>query len=873
MPRPKWIEWLSNLGSRKKKSKRDVESLRAEFKRRYYHFKLLLTANNKTLEIMSEMEDVLASGPPLGMNFVRSRCTRVATNVYQIVKHLDEISPGRYEPLLPRFKKIQDEINVYLAHPERRDNDEIVISLSDITHDDEKIVGGKMANVGELSNRLGLPIPGGFVLTHTAYWRFIEHNHLQGDIEEMIQGASAEIASVDILQGLAERIQKHIMGCEVPPELADQLYHHYGRLEQSFHKNVSVVMRSSALREDRPGVTFAGQYDSIFNVRRENLVEAYKKVVASKYSEEAIIYRRSRGVRDDDVAMCVGCMPIVDSRAGGVAYSRNPLDTTDTSIRIYSVLGLPKPVADGAFVSDLFVVSRTTPLKIVERNIEDKRRQFTCLKDGTCELRPVEKDGDLPSLSDEQILTLADHVLKIENHYRRPQDVEWALTHDGRLVFLQSRTLEQKEAPKEEVERPDFDRSLLIRQSETAVCEGGVTASPGAAAGEVFRVQTEKDAGSFPEGAVLVAAQSLPYWAVVLPRASAVITEQGNAAGHLATVARELHIPAVFAMEKAMQKLEDRQTITVDADSRVVYKGRVEALLKRSMPKENTRLASPVYEALRGAAEKIVPLRLIDPDSPRFKVRYCKTLHDITRYCHEKSVREMFRFGTDHRFPEKSSRQLMLDVPMQFWIIDLEDGFSPDIEEGRYIRLEDIRSVPMHALWKGMMAIPWKGPPPVSPKGFLGVLMESASNPSLNPALPSAYTARNYFMISKDFCSLQSRFGYHFATAEALVGERAGDNYISFQFKGGAARLERRVRRTRMVEEVLEKQQFRTRQNQDNVSARIEGYEKTVMLKKLEVLGYLMFHTRQLDMVMDNENAIRQYKQKIFDDIDTLSND
>ncbi|MCP4604180.1 MAG: pyruvate, water dikinase [Proteobacteria bacterium] len=862
----KWSSWFPFLKAKIRKPKKDVETLRAEFRAHYHSFKLLLTANNKTLELMSEMEEALKGDRLLGMSFVHSQCTRVAANVFQIVKNLNEIAPGKYEILIERFKKIQGEIDLFLAHPEPVRELPMVLSLSqiDISHKDQ--VGGKMANVGELGNRLGVRIPMGFVITTQAYWAFMDHNHLQPEIREILQSTGPE--EMDRLHELSQGIQQFIMRCALPKDLEEAIYEQLRVLEEA-GEGTSLVMRSSALGEDLYGMSFAGQYLTEFNVTRDNIAHVYKKVVASKYSVEAITYRRNRGIRDDAVAMCVGCMPVVDCIAGGVAYSRNPLDADDRRIFIHSVLGLPGPVADGTVASDLFIVSKDRPFRIIREEIKEKGERFIYLSnEGLCTREKNGEEGKSASLNHRQILELARLSRSIEEHYGSGQDIEWGLRRNGTFVFLQSRRLKLKKA------RPvDFAQPAAGYKTDSVILGGGVCASPGAAAGPVFVVRTESDIAHFPDKAVLIAAQALPYWALLLNKAEAVVTEQGTAAGHLANVAREINVPALFGVDGVTERLETGQWITVDADARVIHEGKIEALVKTPEKKNNRLQGTPVHKALEGATKKIVPLNLIDPDSPKFNPRKCKTLHDITRFCHEKAVKEMFQFGITHRFPERSSRQLICDdVPMQFWLIDLDDGFAANAEVSRYIRLDEITSIPMVALWRGMMAIKWKGPPPVDARGFLGVLMESASNPALNPSIPSTYSNRNYFMISRDFLSLQSRFGYHFSTIEALVGERSQENYLSFQFNGGAASLDRRIRRTRLVLEVLEEHGFRTRLKQDNVNARIEGYEQSFMEAHLEILGYLVFHTRQLDMVMTDESSIRRYKKKITDDLVKLSN-
>jgi pyruvate,water dikinase len=275
---------------------------------------------------------------------------------------------------------------------------------------------------------------------------------------------------------------------------------------------------------------------------------------------------------------------------------------------------------------------------------------------------------------------------------------------------------------------------------------------------------------------------------------------------------------------------------------------------------------SPVLDVLHRASECINPLNLLDPEAPDFKPSSCRTLHDITRFCHEKAVEEVFSFGREHHFTEKASKQLVCGIPMKWWVLNLDDGFRKDVP-GKLVNLEDIASIPMLALWEGIVAVPWAGPPAIDAGGFMAILMEAASNPALDPSLPSPYTNRNYFMISKNFCSLTSRFGFHFSNIEALVSERANENYVSFSFKGGAADYDRRARRVRMLAAVVDEFGFRSKVQDDWITARVEGDDENGMRQKLRILGYLLFHTRQLDMVMSNEAAYEQWKQKLLGDI------
>lgn len=855
--------WLSKLGLQTKDGKlseAEAEQLRAAFKARYLNFRLLLSANNKALEIMTDMEKALKGGFPFGISFVRANCTAVGVNVYRIIRNLDQLAPGKYLELYDQFKEIQENIHRELSRKKEPAGDSLVLFFDRIDKETADQVGSKMANLGEVRNRLSLTVPNGFVVTALAYRKFFEFNDLQTEIDRRLQ--SSRVEEMDQLYALSADLQQIIIRSRVPPELEEAIQDAYRRLEEEAGRGVRVSMRSSALGEDAAGTSFAGQYRSELNVSPDDLIQAYKEIVASKYSPQAISYRLNRGILDEDIAMCVGCMVMVPAVVGGVTYSRNPLHVRDDSIIIHSVWGLPKSVVDGSAASDVFIVGRSPSLRVLERKIPRKDYKFVCYaEEGVCRMEMSGETASRPSLTDKQAIELAGMASRLEEYYGTPQDVEWAVDEKGRAYTLQCRPLKLVEVPASQTAR----LGEVVAEGEVIV-EGGTTAGPGAACGPVFLVQRTSDALQFPQGAVLVVSQALPRWAALLSRAAAVVAGQGSVAGHLANVAREFGIPALFGVRRVTEILQTGETVTVDADGTRIYKGKIENLLEVSHQKRNLMLGSPVHEVLEDVSRHIIPLNLLDPDSTDFKPKKCRTLHDITRFCHEKSVHEMFSFGEEHRFSERASKQLVCGIPMQWWLINLDDGFKEDVP-GKFVELDNIVSIPMLALWEGIVAVPWEGPPPVDVKGFMSVLMEASANPALDPSMPSPYANRNYFMISRNFCTLSSRFGFHFSTIEVLVGERAQENYVSFHFKGGAADAQRRIRRACFVAEIVEEFGFRTEVKEDGVFARIEGYEESVMKEKLKILGYLIIHTRQLDMVMSNDFSYNQQRTKLMGEI------
>jgi pyruvate,water dikinase len=858
MSAPAWWRRLKDrlFGSTVKEE--DAEAARGLVQTRYHSLRLLLAANTRALEAMATMEQAAADGSTFGMPSIRSHCTAIGVNVFKMVRNLDVLAPGKYSLLLDRLEEIEHRIDTELAAIPISSEVPLVLPMTDVVLTHLDVAGSKMASLGEVCNEVGLTVPDGFVITTAAYERLITTNDLQPEIDRLIQTYQSD--ELDDLFILSSKLQQLILAAEIPADVVAAINEAAERVDERA-VDTSYALRSSALGEDSAGASFAGQYESLLNVRRTHLAESYLEVIASKYTPQAMQYRKRRGLRDDHVAMSVGCLVMVDARSGGVAYSGNPGDHSDPSIHISSAWGLPKTIVDGRFAADLFVVERGDELKIRATEIGDKTHRFMLHhREG---VRRVEVDEGLrraPSLTDQQAMAVARTAIRLEQHFGSPVDVEWALTDDSEVVVLQCRPLSQSSSTARHDPPSDAPPPLI---------SGGVNASPGAAAGIVHRVSRDADALSFPQGAVLVLSQPLPRWAALLDRTAAVVAEEGGVAGHLATVAREVGVPAILGAG-SLDTLEDGQEITVDATGRSVYPGRIEALLRLEEAASVDVPDSPVRTALKKALAHIAPLNLIDPDSLDFKPANCQTMHDITRFCHEQAVREVFTFGSDTEFPQYASKQLHHNVPMQWWVLDLGNGFKAPVT-GKYIHLEDIVCTPMHALWDGMVAIPWDGPPAASGRGLGSVLFQATANPALSNPFRKPYANRNYFIISKHFMNLQSRFGFHFTTVEALAGERPEENYLSFTFKGGAADHDRRAGRARFIGDLLAERDFQIRVTQDVVTARRTHLAHGDVEDGVRVVGYLLMHTRQLDIIMGDKRAVEHYRAKMRADISSLT--
>lgn len=822
----------------------DENLLRNSFKEHYKIFRSLLTANNNALELMAEMEQALNSGRPFGMTFVRSHCAALSFQVYKMIQRLQELSGGKYGGLSPSFKAVSERMEEVLARQPVVGDGPFILEMAEIDKHSADQVGEKMANLGEIANRAGLPVPDGFVISAAAAQRFLSANDLRDEINRRLTICNTD--NLEELYTTSAAIHQLIAQAHLPEDLEVQIFEAYQRLAQrAGGGEILLAIRSSALGEDGGNASFAGQYRTQLNVSADLLIQSYKEIMAGKYKSQAIVYRLQRGFRHQDVIMCVGCLVMVDAKFGGVMYSRPPTNLRSSYVIISAVPGLAGQVVDGTVDTDIFYVAREVPHEIISRRL---RR---------------ESGNDI--LSDDQVRELARIAVLLEVHFGAPQDIEWSINPQGEIVLLQSRPLGHVS------KIADLASGPTGEDGPEALFAGGSTASSGVGCGAVCVVRSNVDLLRFPKGAILVVEHPLADWATLLPRATAVVSETGQVAAHLATVAREFGIPALFGVKGAMTKLTENQIITVDATGCRIYDGCHEELLGQPVNLPDLMKGSPLYKLLEDVLSLVAPLNLTDPASLYFRASSCKTLHDLTRFCHEKAVSEMFSFGSKFRFDEKAAKQLVGETPFQWWVIDLDNGFSESYNRReKFVHIGQIVSTPLLAIWEGMITIPWQGPPSVSLRGFGSILFQSTMNRELDPAVRSGLSNRNYFLVSKNFCNLSVRLGYHFSLVEAHVSDLLTENYVSFQFKGGAADENRRFIRVQLLKDILQQFDFRVEQKADALTARIEKKPAPFLLSRLKILGYLLIHTRQIDMVMDEQIKVEQYRQKILADINTI---
>jgi pyruvate,water dikinase len=844
------------------KSKPSKDTFSGIFRIKYEHFRELLNANAELAKIIADIEEKLQGHTIFGMSYVRSQAVQAVFYTLKMVKSLDALSNRKY-PVL--FKVLEDLSSGIKGEIEKRKESPVTaltLPFSEVNRKMVDWVGAKGANLGEMLNQLNLPIPEGFAITTGAFDFFLHENNLIEEINKKkmeYNGADPETINL-----LSNEIQSLIISATVPSELSEAIQtaydHTIERIQKKSRGDFSphVSLRSSALGEDSE-LSFAGQYQSVLNVSRDKLIETYKHIVASLFTPRAISYRFAKGIRDEDIAMGVVCLQMIEAMASGIVYSRHPFNLLENHIIISAVWGLGTYAVEGAVTPDTYTVAKENHT-ILQTTVAIKPRQLISDPDGGLkELAVPNEKQSHPCLSSAQIKILAEYTDRIEEHYGVPQDIEWALDHEGNIVLLQARPLRlSSDEPQEVV------KNIPRLTGYPLLVENGAVAFPGVGFGKAFLVHADEDLMNFPDGAILVTKHSSPNLVIVMSKSRAIITDIGSVTGHMASLVREFGIPTILNAKNATTAIATGLEITVDAYSGRVYQGKVTELLNLQINKEPSFKDVPVYQALKRVGDFIVPLRLFDPKSPEFSPEHCKSLQDIMRLVHEFSYLEMFQISDLVSDVKGGALKLDAPLPLDLYIIDLGEGLIGVTEKSKKVTVDKIVSTPFQALLKGMLheELRFQGPRPIELKGFFSVMSEQMFT---NPQGAERFGERTYAIISDKYLNFSSRVGYHYGVLDAYCGQSINKNYITFSFKGGAADDVRRNRRARMIALILKALDFSVEVIADRVDARLKKYEPSVIEEKLDLIGRLLQFTRQMDMLMNSEASVETIAKKFLE--------
>ena len=435
--------------------------------------------------------------------------------------------------------------------------------FKEIRKKDIPLVGGKGANLGEMTHA-GIPVPDGFCVTSPAYFYFVEQNQLQHRIKETLTGL--DVNNGVKLNAASRKAKDIILKAKMPADLEQAIRDAYAKFPK---KDQEVAVRSSATAEDLPDASFAGQQATFLNISgSDEVVRSVQECWASLFESRAIFYRVEKKFDHFKIGIAVPVQKMVQSEVSGVMFTINPTNNDTDTIVVESVFGLGEMIVQGAATPDHFEIEKKT-FTIKKREISDQDIQLIKVAGVTKQTQVPKSKIGVQKVSDRVIIEVAKIGQTLQDHYKFPQDVEWAY-EGGKVYIVQTRpitTMDKVESVGES--------ATLVGQPPKAILEGSA-ASPGIISGKVKILKSPDENDKVQVGDILVAPMTTPDYVPAMKRAAAIVTDQGGQTSHAAIVSRELGVPCIVGTSRATKLLKNNQIITVDAVKGKVYLGQLE---------------------------------------------------------------------------------------------------------------------------------------------------------------------------------------------------------------------------------------------------------------------------------------------------------
>jgi pyruvate,water dikinase len=486
-----------------------------------------------------------------------------------------------------------------------------ILWFEELTKNDIPLVGGKNANLGEMT-QAKIPVPPGFAITAYAYQEFITKNGIAEKIYRIISETVTDENNPKQYEEASKKIRRLIESTPMLPEIEKSIRDAYNEMNKQIGlADVFVAVRSSATAEDLPDASFAGQQETFLNVKgADDLIDKTIKCWSSLFTPRAIFYRNEKGFKHEEVFISVGVQKMVNAKAAGVIFTLDPVTGELGKIVIEANWGLGEAVVSGSVTPDHYVVDKQT-LNIVEKQIVKKTIEY--IRDpetgNTVHANVPAERQEQPCLTDKEIKRLAEIARTIEEHYGKAQDIEFAIDRDlsfpENVFIVQSRPETVWSAKKVEltVEKPKPLAAPTSLEAAKVVVKG-LAAGRRAIGTGVAQVASsaENAAKIMRKGDILVTSMTNPDYVPFMRIASAIVTDKGGVTAHAAIVSRELGIPCIVGTENATKVMKTGQEYTVDAKSGVVYEGIV------SKPEEAAPTATTVSTGVVGVTLEPAPV-------------------------------------------------------------------------------------------------------------------------------------------------------------------------------------------------------------------------------------------------------------------------
>lgn len=817
----------------------------------YEAFKRLLEYDRRCHELIADFQDLFYKNEPTGWVRVCVLYGQLSYAVGAMVNELAAVSPLNASELLGYYKKFDSYIR-YLLQPQSNSSSPPYVLWLDDSRAKPQLTGNKAANLAVIHQGLDYTVPAGFVVTTNSWHALVEFNDLRPEIDSQL--LALDPSDSNSLRQISQSLVALIEEATIPPEVDHRMKIAVANLVErtgADPQNLFAV-RSSAVSEDGPS-SFAGQYHSLLEVSQDDVQRSYLAVLASKYSPKALLYRINAGISDAEASMAVLVMEMVAAKAAGVIYTEDPSGEEEDTVFIRCVAGGGEKLVSGKAQPHL-------------TRFNKEKETLTGQELPVC------------PISQEEVQKLARLATDLENFFDFPQDIEWAIG-EGNPCILQSRPLKTAPLNAKSVEDAKAQLTNLGHSEEGAslddpekdkqknlglLYQGGVMAAQGRGTGPAFFFTEENDPLDFPAGGVLIVDNIPASLILLLSRCSAVVSKTGSVASHFSTICREFGVPLLVAAEGLADRAIQGEEITVDADHQRVYRGRDESCSDRSADSGRGKKL-PYFRRLQPILDFIAPLSILDPESDEFAPGSCRSFHDIVRFAHETGVRAMFAIGKGGS-RKGQRKQLATDLPFDLYLVDVDGGFREDQVTDRSIRLDQIVSTPFRALWQGLThsSVSWGDHEYYNWKEYDSVALTDGF------AFKNSKESASYAVCGHDYLNLNIRFGYHFTIVDSLCGENSDQNYCSIRFSGGGGTFEGRYYRLQFIETILRKIGFQVTTKTDLLDGRLESHSKEEMVQSLVTLGRMLGTSKQMDMVLRDEESVVSHLDLFFDSNDVF---
>ncbi|WP_028580320.1 PEP-utilizing enzyme [Desulfogranum japonicum] len=825
----------------------DIYRIRAIFN----NFRKILELNTIVFETIAEMDRTLGGEYVFDKNYLEESVRTISSHVHHVTYSLNALTENAHIPIYDKYQEIRSILDDILVGNYKALYCPPVMPLHTLSWELEPLVGINLICLAELQHHQGIQAATGIVLTSGAA------TSLAGQPEYVSNGP--EISRQKVADALSTFLQDH------PKK----------------NKSNPLVVTSSQIDEDVGETRDLGEFsltpteDGADIVLRETLSEISSGHTPLEQTEQ----KNFQVIPDERTQGATTLEKYLNGiqRVSRVVHSRlhKTADSVEPTFALFIRRALP-PLLSGTVTTrtrltgpvpllritahpsqqqntrDRYWLKRLFPFNIISSNLSIKPVSYQFPGEEQADRRL--EDGRFMRgsslLKPAELTALAETAMTLERIMGVPVTVQWELTLNGDFIITRLFPfLEKPEEPTAAELSEEMDNAVIL-------AEGGRVVQSGVAAGIVVHITDQMNPEDFPLGAIAVAPAATPQLTPFLHRASALLTEQGKTIGHLATVARELNLPALFGIPGIVNDLHPGQEITLDSGMRCVFKGVVKSLVQLG----NSEMAfSPVdteYRILRRLLRFISPLNLVDTESPDFSAQQCRTYHDIIHYCHEAAVDELAHF--QERRPELhglKNSQLRLPIAMDINLLDIGNGLHATTNQE--ITLADISSIPFAVFLDGLLH-PLAGgneTPSLGVRNILNAIPKTLSQMNSQPELLTG----NLAIIGRKYMNLSLRLGYHFSVIDAHFSADRNKNYIYFRFIGGMAEAAKRERRAQFIADVLATMDFKVELNGDLVVGRIKFEHQDTLRRAIFVLGALTTCTRQQDILLDNQRQSEQF--------------